>query len=133
MSWKYIMLQIGDQAVPVIFPDIFVHSFMAGAMQLVADTLNPEKDLRPKQLESMLEAASAPVVSAGLIPGFAIPAAVGNSDTLRKASRPEDTRIINNFPYEQGREGLAHNVTERLLLQATIELLMTRIAEIDSQ
>lgn len=65
---KYITLETPQGArVPIIFPDALTHLYVAGAMQLVIDTLDPAKDLRPQQLERMLRDGKAPVRSAGFI------------------------------------------------------------------
>ncbi len=65
---KYIMLETAaGQKLPILFPDVLTHSMVAGAMQLVVDTLDPRKDLRPKQLADMLARGAAPPVSAGLV------------------------------------------------------------------
>jgi hypothetical protein len=65
---KYIVLETKDGArLPIIFPEALTHSFVAGAMQLAVDALDPKKDLRGKQCESLLDRASAPVVSAGFV------------------------------------------------------------------
>lgn len=65
---KYIMLETKDGAkLPIIFPDVLTHCFVAGAMQLAVDTLDPKKDLRPRQLDDMLARGDAKPVSAGFI------------------------------------------------------------------
>lgn len=65
---KYIMFETSEgQKMPIIFPDQLTHCFVAGAMQLVFDTLDSKKDLRPKQLLNFLEAPTAAPVSAGFI------------------------------------------------------------------
>lgn len=65
---KYIMLETEDGLkLPIIFPEVLTHLFVAGAMQLVADTLDPAKDLRPRQLTDMLLRGVAKPVSAGFI------------------------------------------------------------------
>lgn len=65
---KYIMLETAEgMKLPIIFPDILTHCFVAGAMQLAVDCLDPKKDLRPRQLDSLLEGGSAKPVSAGFI------------------------------------------------------------------
>ena len=65
---KYIMLETKDGAkLPIIFPDVLTHLFVAGAMKLVLDTLDPTKDLRPKQLASMNDNPNSRVISAGFV------------------------------------------------------------------
>jgi hypothetical protein len=94
---KYIMLETAEgQKLPVIFPDALTHCFVAGAMQLVMDTLDPKKDLRPKQLLSFLERPSAPVTSAGFINLGVDISVYGESESLGGVkSKPADAvRII---------------------------------------
>lgn len=130
MSWKYIMLQVGDKAMPVIFPGEFVHSFVAGAMQLVVEANDPKFDLRPKQLMSMLERGTAPVIGAGFIEGLAGTVSIGESESLGVKSRDQDIQIINNHPYEFGMPNPLSDTTELLILKRTIDLLTVRAQEI---
>lgn len=93
---KYIMLETKDGAkLPIIFPDVLTHVFVAGAMQLVIDTMDPKKDLRPRQLLSMLEGGSAAVVSAGFV-GLGMDITVhGESESLGGIkSKPADAARI---------------------------------------
>lgn len=93
---KYIMLEAPDgQKLPVIFPDCLVHAHVAGAMQMVVDTLDPRKDLRPKQLDAMLERGSAKVTGAGFV-GFDIVSTSGKSESLGgvKSSAVDAARIM---------------------------------------
>lgn len=122
---------MGDREVPIIFPNELVHSYVAGAMQLVVEAHDPKKDLRPKQLEGFLERGVAPVVSAGFLEGMATAITMGESESIGVKSRDEDARIINNYPYEKGMPGIMSEMTEKLILVRTIELLMTRIKEIE--
>lgn len=80
---KYIMFETAEgQKMPIIFPEQLTHCFVAGAMQLVFDTLDSKKDLRPRQLLGMLEAPTAAPVSAGFI-SLGIDIAVhGESESL---------------------------------------------------
>lgn len=126
MGWKYVMLQVGDRAMPIIFPEELVHAHVAGAMQLAVEALDPKKDLRPRQCESMLERGTAPVRSAGFVEGLACAIVIGESESLGVKSDDDDTQIINNHPYEKGMLSPLGNVTETLVLQKTIELLMIR-------
>ena len=65
---KYIMFETAEgQKMPIIFPEQLTHCFVAGAMQLVFDTLDTKKDLRPKQLLNFLESPTAAPVSAGFV------------------------------------------------------------------
>jgi len=65
---KYIILETPDgRRMPIIFPEALTHCFVAGAMQLVVDTLDPKKDLRPRQLDGLLKAGNAKPISAGFV------------------------------------------------------------------
>lgn len=86
---KYIILQTADgQRFPIAFPEAFTHCFVAGAMQLVLDTLDPKKDLRPKQLDTMLASGSGKVVAAGFCNTGRDFACFGESESLGAVSRP---------------------------------------------
>lgn len=92
---KYIVLETKDGARLPILPEALTHSFVVGAMQLAVDALDPKKDLRGKQCESLLERAAAPVVSAGFvqIDGAHVR---GNSESLGgvKFNRADEARMI---------------------------------------
>lgn len=80
---KYIMLETAEGAkLPILFPDLLTHCHVAGAMQLVVDTLDPRKDLRPRQLDRMLEEGSARVASAGFVALDPIVSVSGESESL---------------------------------------------------
>lgn len=65
---KYIVLETEEgMQLPIVFPEVLTHCFVAGAMQLAIDTLDPKKDLRPKQLDDLLARGSAKPVSAGFV------------------------------------------------------------------
>jgi len=94
---KYIMLETAEgMKLPIIFPDVLTHCFVAGAMQLVMDTLDPKKDLRPRQLDDMLKRGSAPPVSAGFVNIGADVQVHGESESLGGLkSKPADAgRIV---------------------------------------
>lgn len=93
---KYIVLETEDgQSLPILFPECLTHCFVAGAMQLVVDTLDPKKDLRPKQLDRLLEHGSAKVVSAGFA-GVASVSVHGESESLGgvKSKPSDEARIL---------------------------------------
>jgi hypothetical protein len=80
---KYIMLETEEgMKLPIIFPDVLTHCFVAGAMQLVMDTLDPKKDLRPRQLDDMLKRGSAQPVSAGFVNIVGDVTVYGESESL---------------------------------------------------
>jgi hypothetical protein len=51
-------------------------------------------------------------------------------DDIDIKSREEDARIINNHPYEQGRDVPTARITEALILQRTAEMLIARARDI---
>lgn len=136
MAWKYVMLQVGDRAMPIIFPEELVHAHVAGAMQQVIGAIKgPHQRFNEKQLETRLRDAEyredgAPVRSAGFVEGLACAIAMGESESIGVKADEEDTQIINNHPYEKGMMTPLGNVTEALLLKKTIELLELRRSEI---
>lgn len=85
-DWKYIMLQVGDVKVPILFPGTMAHSDMADVMARYPFD------------------APAHVVSAGGIPALQVIAVEGGSTTLRISVDPEDAGVINTYPYNHGRE-----------------------------
>lgn len=116
MSWKYIMVKVDDRQIPILFPHELVH----------ADVW---KFLR-RPLFDAAKMGDPTVVSAGFVEGMAVAIACGESETLDIKSREEDTRIINNHPYESGRDVPTGQITEALILQKTIEMLMVRLQEV---
>jgi hypothetical protein len=118
MPYKYIMVQVDDVAIPIIFPGMLVH----------ADVW---KYLR-RPFYDMAKMKDPEVVGAGFIEGFAGCLTAGESETLHIESRPQDVQIINIHPYAYGREGPLDNSTEVLLLQKTIELLMLRKSSLEN-
>lgn len=92
MAWKYIMFEnhIGDTVLqfPVIFPDKLVH----------ADVYAHLKVLMPGWSAQGVKAASAGTIEHVHVKGLS-----GNSETLRKQSRPEeDSRTIHTYSYLHG-------------------------------
>jgi hypothetical protein len=79
---KYIMLKVGEQNVPVIFPDTLVHSTVYGAMLRVLAAQG---------------AWNTKVVAAGMC-NIEMTAAYGESETLSIESRGErDKNIVNQY------------------------------------
>jgi hypothetical protein len=118
MAWKYIMVQVDDRALPIIFPSELVHQEVWQRLRYPFFQMAKMKD--------------PVVVGAGFVEGLACCVAVGESETLHIKSRPEDTQLINNNPYEKGIPTVMSNSTEALILQRTIELLGLRKEEISS-
>ena len=116
MAWKYVMVQVDDRAMPIIFPSELVHQDVYRRLAYLFHSASKMKD--------------PVVVGAGFVEGLACCIAMGESEKLDIKSRPEDTKIINNHPYENGIPTPLSNMTEGLLLQKTIELLMLRKQEI---
>lgn len=80
---KYIMLETKEgMKLPILFPDILTHCFVAGAMQLAVDCLDSKKDLRPKQLMTLLESGSTRVTGAGFVAVDSDVRTFGESESL---------------------------------------------------
>jgi hypothetical protein len=116
VAWKYIMVQVDDRVYPIIFPPELVHQEVWQRLRYPFYEMAKMKDPL--------------VVGAGFIEGLACCMAVGESETLKIKSRLEDAQLINNHPYEKGIPTQLSNMTEGLLLQKTIELLILRKKEI---
>lgn len=112
MAWKYIMVKVDDRQVPILFPSELVH----------ADVW---KYLR-RPFYDAAKMGDPSVVSAGFVEGLAVAVSMGESETLGIESREEDARIINNHPYEHGRDVPTAALTEALILQRTAEMLIVR-------
>jgi hypothetical protein len=85
---KYIMLHLHEpieRFVPILFPDIIVHSLMAEAMRHYAD-----KGFDTAQIRS-----------AGIFNTYT-EKAYGSSASLLLSSHEDDSRIIANYEYEHG-------------------------------
>lgn len=114
---KYIMLETEEgMKLPIIFPDILTHCFVAGAMQLVIDTLDPKKDLRPRQLDDMLKRGSAKPVSAGFI-NIGVDVEVhGESESLGglKSVEADAARIVMGDAIQFMPDSIAVDILKRL-------------------
>lgn len=103
MAWKYIILQVGNAEVPIIFPKDLIHAEVARAMQSyyvrVAVQCAPKGVLSDKALSELRGSIKA--VSAGELT-LDVGACTGRSDTLGVSSRPEDERVIAAHPYTHG-------------------------------
>jgi hypothetical protein len=119
MSWKYIMVKVDDRQIPILFPSELVH----------ADVW---KYLR-RPFYDAARMGDPSVVSAGFVEGLAVAVSMGESETLDIKSRDEDARIINNHPYEQGRDVPTARITEALILQRTAEMLIARARDIANE
>lgn len=101
MAWKYVIVQVGNTEVPVIFPERMVHAlvvehlkdYFVGEAKLVAPFLG-EKALRA--LRDQIVANSAGQCE------IIVRSATGDSETLGIASRPDDKDRINTHPYTGG-------------------------------
>jgi len=123
MSWKYVMFQDRHgRQFPVIFPQELVHAEMAKIV--------PHAYRSGELADGKREWDCPKAVSAGFVEGMAVCIAMGESESMGVKSRPEDTQIINNHPYEKGIVTPMSNLTESLILQKTIELLAFRKQEI---
>lgn len=92
---KYIIMETEEGLrLPIIFPDILTHCFVAGAMQLVIDTMNPAKDLRPTQLDRMLKDGDGEVTSAGFVNLGNDVTVYGESESIGVKSDDVDALVI---------------------------------------
>lgn len=101
---KYVMFQVEDQKIPIIFPEQLVHAEVAAVVKAVLSN-------------------GAKVVSAGLITAMAVVATDGDSETLGLKSDPADANIINAYPYEHGRDSIMPHIGIMIRLRVA-ELLM---------
>ena len=90
-DWKYIVIEVGDRKLPIIFPGELVHSDVAEAMERVV-----EQTAETKAVTS----------SAGSIPALQVLSTEGQSSTLGLNSRRKDADLINGLPYTGGRPDL---------------------------
>lgn len=91
---KYIMIETpGGLKLPIIFPDVLTHAFVAGAMQLAVDTLRASHDLRPRQCEDLLKRGDNKPISAGFVTLSKVHVS-GRSETLNLDSKPIDAERI---------------------------------------
>lgn len=128
-DWKYVMIKSGDHSYPIIFPNALIHSHVAGAMKMVLDTLDPKKDLRPRQLESMLENPNHQVTGAGFL-NLAVTSTFGMSESLGLNSHEQDAAIINMWPYAQGLDqDLGNDLMETVLLTRFSEMMLEKLSK----
>jgi hypothetical protein len=118
MSWKYIMVQVDETAIPIIFPDRLVHKDI---WQRTAKLFYDQSKMKDPE-----------VVGAGFIHCLSILDCSGESETLDIKARPQDRQLINNFPYESGVTQALSNRTEILILTRTVELMLDRINKLTS-
>lgn len=102
MAWKYIVMQVGNREVPIIFPDHLVHKGIAQAMKLYFGqlALSASSGMMTRDALKKLIKDLQPV-SAGSIT-FDVGKCAGKSDSLGVRSRPSDTDLIENFEYTHG-------------------------------
>lgn len=103
MSWKYVIMRVGNAEVPVIFPDRMVHALVADALKgyFAAEAMivmPPE--LRSRETRERLRSQIVPV-SAGDC-NLIVTEAFGKSDTLKLSARPHDESALNTHPYTGG-------------------------------
>lgn len=111
---KYIMWQVGDSKVPIIFPDHLIHK------DIEAGTARAVRNL---WRASGMKTDSPQVVSAGFIPAMAVVSTQGESETLGIKSDPADAKIINMWDYEFGRESIFPGMTG-VVIAKTAEMLI---------
>jgi hypothetical protein len=105
VGWKYIVFDVGEREVPVIFPDSMVHSFMADAVKdyFVHEAKAMARAKGDVEVHSArIRAAVKPVAAGSIELGMQGTVCHGKSDTLGLASRDEDTSLVCWFPYNHG-------------------------------
>lgn len=108
---KYIMLQRGEQTVPVIFPDFLNHNDVA------------------RQMCGVFDLSRATPVSAGSIELVALSTS-GKSTTLELDAKEEDAALINTYDYFHGLGPMPNlRQTERLVMQAVLRALAEALGE----
>jgi len=114
---KYIILETAKGVkLPIIFPECLTHSHVAGAMQLVVETLDPSKDLRPRQCEDLLSRGKAPPVSAGFVRVIEALTS-GESESLGVKAAPSDAgRIIFGDPVALMPDGMVMSAMATYML-----------------
>ena len=100
MAWKYVILQVGNTEIPVIFPQRMVHLLVAESLK---DYFVREVQLAagPLPVISTQLRAQLRVVAAGELE-MVVMNASGSSETLKIPSRPQDKDVINSHPYTGG-------------------------------
>lgn len=103
MSWKYIVMQVGNREVPVIFPEHMVHSLMAERMKdyfgLIVLEAMPLGLGTPDQLQRLTQMFKP--VAAGSVE-LEIGACSGGSESLGLEARADDARFLRTYNYHHG-------------------------------
>ncbi len=103
MSWKYVIMKVGNTEVPVIFPSRLVHCLIAENIKDYfvdeARTVTRGLDL-PKGSTKKLRDEIVPVSAGDL--ELRVLSANGSSETLGIGARPNDKDAINAHPYTGG-------------------------------
>lgn len=102
MPWKYVIVQVGNTEVPIVFPSRLVHSMVVDAVKdiFVAEARLLTRGILPKGSMGKLR-NEITAVSAGECE-MIVRSASGSSETLGIASRPDDKDRINTHPYTGG-------------------------------
>lgn len=106
---KYILFQLGDQLIPVLFPDQMVHRDMAHAIQGWP----------------FLRMKDATIVSAGTVSGVTCSMTSDESKTLNVVARDEDATVINTYDYCFGLPNPNARLIESQVLLATAQAIMS--------
>lgn len=101
---KYIVLQVIDhypagnltREIPLIFPELLVHKDMADLL-----TRSLRRDLPDGRIRE-IKPVAAGFLSSVAIGSSAVDVCHGESETLKLASRPEDSQLIHMYDYEHG-------------------------------
>lgn len=102
MAWKYVIMRVGNNEVPIIFPEHLVHSAMADALRdyyaKIAQTMSGNL-LSPQAIEKLKQEIVP--VSAGEVRLDVGPCS-GRSETLGVEAREDDGQFLNSYNYHHG-------------------------------
>lgn len=103
MAWKYIIVQVGNREVPLIFPGDLVHRLMfenyVDYFVGVALELMPQALVTKEAVENLRKAIKP--ISAGEI-SFDVGTCSGGSETLGLRAREHDAAFIRSYQYHYG-------------------------------
>ena len=109
MSWKYVVIQVGNRAVPIIFPEQLTHSRVGEKVRDIfiedAQSVMRQMGFTEEQLEKNRPALErgTKFLSAGSIGMLEVGMVSGKSASLEIASREgEDKEMINGYGVHGG-------------------------------
>lgn len=107
-EWKYVIFQVGDRKVPIIFPGSLVHLDIYSA-------------LAPLLTDGHGQGYG--VVSAGEV-GLMVSHTSGRSTTLNIEANARDARTINVLPYSGGVTTALDETIERMLTLKFLDIML---------